>query len=65
MNLNKIIEQEMAKSGGTARVVEVPKNRRPTPESLRQLGREMGAQIRANDDMRYRSMLNAEKYRIG
>lgn len=61
MDLNKIMENEMARSGGSARVVKVPDCRRPTATSLKKLGREISSQINANETMRTRSLLNASK----
>ena len=61
MDLNVIIARNMELCGGSARVVDVPDNRRPTPESLRELEKEIAAQISANDAMRSRSMSKASK----
>lgn len=55
------MRKEMEKSGGQARVVPVPGDRCPTPESLRSLEYEIASQISANEAMRNRSMLNATK----
>lgn len=60
-NISKVIRREMAKSGGKIRVVKVPKERRPTAESLRKLDMEINSQIAANEAMRHRSWINAEK----
>lgn len=61
MSISRILAKEMAKSGGTARVVKVPANRRPTAESLRKLEREVSAQINANEVMRSKSMHKAAR----
>ena len=61
MKISEIIKKEMAKSGGSARVVKVPPERRPTAESLKKLDTEISAQIKANDDIRFRSFINACK----
>ena len=56
-----IIKKEMEKSNGTARLVKVPKNMRPTAETLEQLEREISAQIETNRRMRYRSEFEPKK----
>lgn len=61
MNLKAIMKKEMLKSGGTATVVDVPADRKPTAESLRQLREEIASQISANEAMRSRSLQNASK----
>lgn len=43
------------------RIVKVPKERRPTAESLAHLDREIKAHLDANDAMRQRSYINASK----
>ena len=52
---------ERFKNRDGVKIVEVPKSMRPTQESIEKLGRQISAQIRANDAMRYRSMINASK----
>lgn len=42
-------------------LVKVPQSMRPTPESIGKTGRRISAQIRKNDAMRHRSMVNASK----
>lgn len=44
-NTAKIIKKELAKSGGTARMVKVPPERRPTIETIKKIQREINAQI--------------------
>lgn len=61
MTIQNIIRKEMEKSGGSVRVVKVPKNRRPTAKSLRKLEFEISSHIRANEAMRNRSIFYAEK----
>lgn len=61
MSISRILNKEMNKSGGSARLVKVPSNRRPTSESLEKLEREISAQVIANEAMRSRSMQNASK----
>lgn len=62
MDLRNILKKELEKSGGKARLVKVPANRRPTAESLRELDREISSQIEANEAMRKRSVEKASKY---
>lgn len=59
MSISDILNKEMNKSGGSARVVKVPADRRPTAETLKGLEQEISAQIIANEGMRSRSMHNA------
>lgn len=59
MKISRILSREMGKSGGSVRVVKVPKERRPTEESLRILERQISAQLDANEAMRNRSMRKA------
>ena len=61
MNLKKIMIKEMQKSGGKATVVDVPENRRPTPESLQRLVSEISSQISANEAMRSKSLQTTSK----
>lgn len=61
MSISRILNKEMNKSGGSARLVKVPADRRPTAESLKKLEREISAQITANEAMRSRSIYNAGK----
>ena len=61
MSISKILSRAMDKSGGSARLVKVPANRRPTAETLKKLEREISAQVIANEAMRSRSMQNASK----
>lgn len=61
MSISKVLAKEMNKSGGKARVVKVPANRRPTAESLRKLEREIAAQINSNEVMRSRSLQKASQ----
>lgn len=61
MSISKILQKEMNKSNGNAKLVKVPMNRHPTAESLKKLEREISAQIAANEAMRSRSMQNASK----
>lgn len=64
-NIRRVLSKEMAKSGGSAMLVRVPNDRRPTTESLTNLEREISAQINANEAMRNRSVQNAEKMSCG
>lgn len=43
------------------KITKVPKSMRPTVESIEKTGRRISAQIRENDAMRHRSMVNASK----
>ena len=43
------------------KIVKVPKSMRPTQESIEEMGRQISAQIRSNNAMRYRSMINASE----
>lgn len=61
MSISRILSKEMQKSGGCARLVKVPADRRPTSETLKKLEREISAQVSANEAMRSRSMQNASK----
>ena len=61
MNISRMIEKEMDKSGGRVRIVKVPASKRPTAESLKKLDREIAAQVSANEAMSNRSMLYASK----
>lgn len=56
MSVRRVMAKEMAKSNGSARMVKVPADRRPTVDSLRKLEREISAQVNANEIMRSRSM---------
>lgn len=49
MSLRDILAKEMAKSGGSAELVKVPANRRPTAASLRKLDKEISSQLNANN----------------
>ena len=61
MSISRILSKEMQKSGGSARLVKVPADRRPTAETLKSLEQEISAQIIANEVMRSRSMHNASR----
>lgn len=61
MDLRNILKKELEKSGGKAKLVKVPANRRPTAESLRKLDCEISSQIKANEAMRERSVERASK----
>lgn len=43
--LTRILINEMAKSGGKAKLVKVPEERRPTAQSLKKLDKEIEAQM--------------------
>lgn len=58
---SRILHKIAEKSDGKIRIVKVPKERRPTADSLVHLDREIKAQLDANDSMRYRSYINASK----
>lgn len=58
MSVRNVLARELARSGGSARLVKIPEDKRPTAESLENLRREIGAQLRQNDAMRQRSMEN-------
>lgn len=58
---SRILHKIAEKSKGEMRIVKVPKEKRPTAESLARLDREIKSQIDANDAMRYRSYINASK----
>lgn len=51
-DVRRVIRKEMAKSNGTARMVKVPQDRRPTLESLKKLEQEITAQVKDNERMR-------------
>lgn len=59
MSIRTILARELSRSNGKARLVKIPDSMRPTAESLKHLETEIGAQIGANDDMRFRSSQNA------
>ena len=59
MSISNILRYEMEKSCGSVRVVKVPKERRPTAESLYKLEHRISAQIDENYAYRYRSMKKA------
>ena len=46
-------------------LVKVPEDMRPTQESIEKTGKRISAQIRNNDAMRHRSMVNAYKRIVG
>ena len=48
----EILKKEMEKSEGTAKIVKVPKNMRPTAESLKKMDRKIRAQIQENEKWR-------------
>lgn len=58
---SRILHKIAEKSDGKMRIEKVPKERRPTAESLARRDREIKSQIDANDAMRYRSYINASK----
>lgn len=49
------------KNRDDVKLVEVPESMRPTQESIEEMGRQISAQIRSNNAMRYRSMINASE----
>ncbi len=61
MSIRTVLTKAMERSGGRARVVPVPADKRPDAESLKKLEREIAAQIDANEAMRNRSIRNADK----
>lgn len=61
MKIGRMIENEMNKSGGRVRIVDIPVSKRPTAASLKKLDREIAAQVNANEAMCNRSMLYASK----
>jgi len=61
LNLKDIMAKEMQKDGSSARVIDVPNDRRPTADSLRRLQEEISSQVSANEAMRSRSLQNASK----
>jgi hypothetical protein len=61
MNISQILNKQMKKSGGCARLVKVPTDKRPTFEALKRLEREISAQVQSNENMRGRSIYNAFK----
>lgn len=61
MSISRILGKEMSRSGGSARLVKVPADRRPTAETLKKLEREISAQVSANEAMRSRSVQNASR----
>lgn len=56
MSISNILAHEMAKSNGTVRLVKVPQNMRPTAKSLKQLEKQIQAQLDENYAFRWRSM---------
>ena len=56
MSTSNIMKKEMLKSNGKAKVVKVPQHMRPTAESLRQIEREISAQLDTNRRLRENSM---------
>lgn len=52
MSIKDIIKHEMDKSHGSARMIKVPENRRPTRESMEKMAREVSAQFEWNEAMR-------------
>lgn len=61
MNIQSIIEHEMQKSEGTVKIIKVPSHLKPTTGSLKKLDHEISAQVKANEAMQHRSMINALK----
>lgn len=61
MNINRVIEKEMAKSNGKVKIVKVPKEKRGTEQSYAKLDREIKSQVDANKAMLQRSWIYAEK----
>lgn len=59
MSIRDVLAREMGKGNGTVRLVKVPRSKRPTAESLRELEDEISSHISANEAMRCRSMNNA------
>lgn len=49
------------KNRDDVKLVKVPESMRPTQESIEEMGRRISAQIRSNNAMRYRSMINASE----
>ncbi len=49
------------KNRDDVKLVEVPESMRPTQESIEEMGRQISAQIRSNNAMRYHSMINASE----
>lgn len=49
MRLRDILAKEMNKSGGSAKLVKVPDNRRPTTASLQKLDQEIISQIKTKN----------------
>lgn len=56
MKYSEILNREFKRSGSNVQIVNVPKEKRPTAESLKLLEREIASQISANDTLRCRSM---------
>lgn len=61
MKISRMIAREMEKSNGKIRIVKVPESKRPTAASLKELDREIAAQVSANEAMSNRSVLLASK----
>lgn len=55
MNIDKIIKNEMQKSNGEVRIVKIPKEKKPSKESLIKLEKEIKAHVEANNAMMERS----------
>lgn len=56
MKYSEILNREFERSGSNVKIRDVPKEKKPTAESLKLLEREIASQISANDAMRCRSM---------
>ncbi len=56
MDYAQLLNYEFERSNSTVRVVGVPKDKKPTVESLKRLENEIAAQVSSNDAMRSRSM---------
>lgn len=61
MSIKRIIKKEMEKSNGEVRIVEVPKEKRPTAKDLIKLEKEIKSHVAANEAMMVRSWKNSNK----
>lgn len=59
MNFKGILRGIEKRSGGKVKIVEIPEDRKPTKESIRQLSREIKMYIDANNAVGNRSFLYA------
>ena len=59
--VSRMIRRAAEESNGKIRIVKVPPEKRPTAKRLKELDREIKAQLDANEAMCHRSYINASK----